>query len=243
MLRHFNIGPAAFETVMVVNLVAVFLMIEAARRQAKRQGVPQDTTQNALLAAFFGGLIGARIGYGLLHWSAYSDSLGGWISLSDQGLHVGTGVAVAVLIALGFGRWHTISIPVWLDVIAPGLAVLSILIPLGFLAEGSVIGQPTDVLWGIELWGETRHPTQLYAMIGALLTLVVWWWAPKPFAGSGFLQIVAGNGLVWLLVGLLLAEPSLLMNYRVPQVLAWAALVMVAVLWNVWSTPSAQESS
>lgn len=243
MMRHFNLGPASFETALVLNLLAVFFLIEAARRQAVRRDVPQDTTQNALLAGFFSGILGSRIGYGLLHWQAYSDDWRGWVALGDQGLHLEIGLIVAAMVSTAYALWRKIPLRLWLDVVAPGVGVLMIVVSFAFLAEGSVIGQPSDIAWRIELWGESRHPTQLYAAIGAFLTMVYWWLSPKPFSGSGFVQIIGGNAIVWLLLGFLLAEPSLLLNYRLVQVLAWGALIGVVLLWNVWSTPSIPESS
>lgn len=235
MLRHIHLGPAAMQTAIVLYLVGFILATEAIRRLAPKHGLDNNRMQNITMFGFIVGLLAARITYALAHWTAYHDDWQAWLSLNIQGLDTLGGV-VGGIIAISFGVWryHLPARPV-LDTYAPGLGILLIVIPLAFLADGSVIGKPTDLPWAIDLWGQERHPTQLYASIGAALTLAVWWFYRPAISGMGFLIITIGNALTWLVVGLLLAEPVLIFDqYRQVQIAAWLILISSLWVWNIW---------
>ncbi|NDJ85320.1 MAG: prolipoprotein diacylglyceryl transferase [Chloroflexi bacterium] len=236
MYRHLNIGPAVVETALILYLLGFYISGEVARRHAKRHGLDGNAVQNALIIGLLVGIIGARLAYIFQHWAIYREDLGGWISLTPQALAIPAGLLAGTAASLGYAYWRKLALRPFLESIAPGLGLFMVILGLALLARGGAFGQASDLPWAIDLWGETRHPTQLYASIGGALTLGAWWYWRLSLLGRGFAFIVAGNALTWLLVGLLLAEPELVLNtYRTLQVVAWAALVAATLGWAWWS--------
>lgn len=234
MLRHISIGPAALQTAPLIYLIAFFLLTELSRRRASHHDIREETISNALTLSLVLGVLSARLAYVRLHWTAYEDNLSESLALNLQGLSLEAGFLTGVLVLLGYTRWRGIGARTLLDVLAPGVAVFMTLVPLGFLANGDVIGQPSDIPWAIELWSEDRHPVQIYAFLGGLMTLAAWYRLPRPFSGSEMLVVAAGLALTWMLVGFLLAEPDLIANYRTVQVAAWGTLITAAFMWSLW---------
>ena len=238
MLRHINIGPAALQTSLVVYLLAFYIAIEVTRRYAPKRNIDGNLAQNALTLSGIAGLLGARLSYALYNWSIYKGNLGDWFSITPQGLYMVGGIAFGIIVIFVYVGWRKVAIRRFLDALVPGIGILLLLVPLGFLADGSVIGKPSTLPWAIDLQQDTRHPTQVYAMIGSGLALVIWWkWIRhRSLEGESFLFILAGNAITWLFVGLLLAEPALVLrNYRLVQILSWAVIIAVTFLWSLWT--------
>lgn len=235
MLRHIHIGPAVLQTALVLYLIGFSLALEAIRRSAPRHNLNSNRVQNITMLGFIMGLLAARITYALDHWAAYRDDWQAWVSFTPQGLNVIGGIAGAALV-MGLAVWrYQIPVRAFLDTLAPGMGIILVLIPLAFLAEGSIIGKPTSLPWAIDLWGQSRHPSQLYASLGGIVTLGAWWFYRPVMRGAGFLIICIGNAITWLVVGLLLAEPSLIFDqYRLVQIGAWLILITSVLLWNIW---------
>lgn len=237
MLRHISLGPAVIQTSLVVYLIAFYASIEITRRYAPKRDIDGNVAQNAVMLDGIMGLLGARITYGFQHWSVYKNNLGDWFSITPQGLNVIGGIAVSILVAFAYAKRQGIATRAFADALAPSLGFIMLIIPLGFLANGSVIGKPSDLPWAIDLQLDMRHPTQIYGMIGSALTLAIWWKWVRHYSieGGSFLFVLFGNALVWLLNGLLLAEPALIIHYRLIQVIGWAILIVAAFTWSIWT--------
>jgi prolipoprotein diacylglyceryltransferase len=98
-----------------------------------------------------------------------------------------------MVVAWIYGRRK--GLPFWstLDALAPGLAFFGIALGFSHLASGDAFGSPSSVPWAISLWGETRHPTQVYEILLALLIFFAIWrlkgW--ETFPGFTFLSWLA----------------------------------------------------
>ena len=241
MLRHISLGPASFQTAPLIFIISFMFFIEITRRVSHKNGLKEETVSNSLFFGMIGAIFGARIGYVVLHWAAYDDNLQEAFAPSLQALDFSIGLIVFALLVMSYNQLRGIPLRPFLDSAAPSMGVVLAIIPFAFLADGTVFGQPTDLPWRIELWSEYRHPTQIYAVAGSLITLGIWSRLPRYFVGQGLIIIVAGNAITWLLVGFLLAEPSLTLNYRTVQILAWLTLIVAAFLWGLWE-PESDES-
>lgn len=237
MLQTLEIGPFALRTAQLLIIVGLAISLEVITRYANYRDSNSQSLQNSLWIGFVVFLLGSRATYIVQNWSAYQDDIGAWISLTPQALSPLGGVVFVAVALIGYTMLRNISLRLLLDVLAPGIGVLAIFVGLAFLAEGDYFGTETDLPWAIELWGADRHPTQAYAVIGGVVTLLVWarWQNELSFAGQGFLLIIAGNTVTWLLVSMLLANPSVLFNeYRREQIAMWIVLVVIAFIWNIW---------
>jgi prolipoprotein diacylglyceryltransferase len=115
------------------------------------------------------------------------------LSLNPSTLTLEEGVLTGLVVAWIYGRRK--GLPFWptLDALAPGLAFFGIALGLSHLASGDAFGTPSSIPWAIELWGETRHPTQVYEILLALLVFFAIWrlksW--EAFPGFTFLSWLA----------------------------------------------------
>jgi phosphatidylglycerol:prolipoprotein diacylglycerol transferase len=108
---------------------------------------------------------------------------------------------------------------------------MSVAAGLANLAAGSAFGKPTSLPWGILLWGEMRHPAQIYETLAAVALLVLFWPARQYFltwkAGVYFLTFTASSAAVRLFLEAFRGDSFLTDNgFRVAQLLAWAILAI-----------------
>lgn len=240
MFRTLNIGPAVFPTAQLVLIIGFYLSLEIISRYATYRRFNAKTLQNALLAAFFTGLVGARLAYAIFNWPVYQEDLLGILQPNLQGLHVLGGLAVGTLVTVIYLFRKQVPLRPTLDILAPGIALMAIAFSLMALAQGDYFGTPTDLPWAIDLWGADRHPTQIYLLVGNILVFVGWFmWQQRNIsanAGYGFLLVIAGNAFTWLIVALLMDSPKLVLDhYRVVQIEMWGVLIISAFLCNWWS--------
>lgn len=232
MFPILNIGPAAVQLPGLILLLGYWLSLNLAGRRAKTAGLSEDAVFNAGFLALLAGLVGARLGYVALHWSAYQNDLSGILALTFGGLDTATGILIGAGVAGLYLRRHRPPGPVLLDVLAPALALLFAFISLADLSGGSGYGVTSDLPWAIELWGARRHPTQIYELLAALATLGLLWWAHKrsPYAGFRFMLFLLAFGAMRLFLDAFRADPWLLPGgFRGVQVFGLGAVV--ASLW------------
>ncbi len=130
----------------------------------------------AVTAGLYGGLLGARALYVLIfsphlfledpiYAIAFWQGTGSWMG----GFFLG---AIGVMIVL-----KVVNKPFWSNIgsMAPGLALGHAVGRVGCLFAGCCYGAPTSVPWSIysSKLNEMVHPTQLYSMIGELISFAI----------------------------------------------------------------------
>jgi prolipoprotein diacylglyceryltransferase len=123
-----------------------------------------------------------------------------------------TGLIAAVV----YGGRKDLRLLQTLDVLTPGLAVFGLALGFSHLSSGDAFGAPSSLPWAIELWGEGRHPTQVYEILVALLSLALVWRIRKWKVFSGFLF------LSWL--GLAALSRLLIEGFRGDSVIVFGSL-------------------
>lgn len=235
MLPVLNIGPFALYTPGLILLLGGWLILQVSGRAARLKQLDGDRLEMIVFITMLAGVIGARLGYALMAWPSYVADPWALFSRDLQAFAPPAGVATAIVIGSVIfwrQRW-----PLWptLDALAPGIALAALTHAIAQLASGDGYGLPAAVPWAINLWGEWRHPTQLYAALTALSALVVWrvrYRQPQPH-GMLFLTVSAllaagtliGEGFAatgWLLPG----------HVRGSQVVALAILVFIVRIWS-----------
>lgn len=229
MFPILNVGPAALQLPGLILLLGYWLSLNLAGRRAKAEGLPEDALFNAGFVALLAGLVGARLGYVTLHWTAYQNDVSGVLALTTGALSSPAGVLVGLGAAALYLRRYHLPTLMMLDALAPALALLFAFISLADLSAGSAYGLNSDLPWAIELWGARRHPTQVYELVAALATLaLLFWWARRrqPFAGFLFLMFLLVYGASRLFLEAFRADPWLLPGgYRAVQVAGLAAVI------------------
>ncbi|NOY97761.1 MAG: prolipoprotein diacylglyceryl transferase [Chloroflexi bacterium] len=235
MFPTLQIGPLSLQTPGLMLLLAVWLGLTLSERYAARHDVSPDTLYNLVFTALIAGVLGGRIVYAARFPSAFANSPLSLLSLNPGLFDVTGGLAAALLGAIIFGQRKELSLWPTLDALTPFFAVLVIGVGLSHLASGEAFGVETGLPWGIELWGARRHPTQIYEILAALLTLGLIW--PKQAdsqspAGSRFLTFAALTAGARLFLEAFRGDSTLIFNgLRTAQLAAW--VVLAAALWGL----------
>ncbi len=236
MLPILNIGPLALPAPALAILAGIWIAIYLSERFAPRFGLSARSISNLILLMLLSGLLGARLSYLARYPQAFIQNPLDILSRNPGLLDPWGGIAVAIITAILYGqRKH---LPFWrtLDVLTPGFAALAISIGFANLASGDAFGKPTDLPWAIFLWGDYRHPTQIYEIIlfgvllGVILTNMKTWVAAN--AGLLFLTFLAGAAAIHLFVEAFIGDSLLfIQTYRSMQIIAW--LVLALSLWGI----------
>lgn len=232
MFPVLQIGSLALQLPGVILLASLWLGLQLTESRAARRGGNSEVLGNLVLFALLFGLLGARLGYVLRYPQAFIQHPGSLFSINAGLLDPGAGAAAAALTALVMAQRH--QLPWWptLDALTPLFASLALGLALSHFSSGQAYGTPAQLPWAIDLWGASRHPSQLYEALAALLILIILLRPSKPPAPDGmlFIDFVVYSATARLFLEAFRAESHLLANgWRLEQVLAW--LVLAAALW------------
>jgi len=233
MFPIIQIGPVALQAPGLLLLISLWIGITLAEKSAKKNKVSAEMLSNLILIALIAGIIGARIAYAARFPSAFLSSPLSLFSLNPGLLDIGGGVFAAVIGALIYGQRK--KMPIWntLDALVPFFGMLAIGLATANLASGDAFGMESDLPWAIELWGAKRHPSQVYTIFAALVTLNLLWPpkqdSPSP-TGTSFLAFVAFTAGYNLFLEAFRGDSTLIFGgIRTTQVVA--LIVLAAALW------------
>ena len=235
MMPILNIGPLAIQLPGLLLLLGFWLGLSLAERHANIHNLQPNRLYNLVFIGLISGIIMARVTYVLRYPAIFGADPLSLISLNPGLLDLWGGAAGGILAMTIYGQRVNIKFWPTLDALTP-LFMLG-MVAFGFynLASGSAFGAPTNLPWGIELWGETRHPTQIYQIIAALLILFALWparkWIPLLKPGVYFLSFVALSALTALFLEAFRGDSRIIFGgIRMRQLIAW--LLMSISLWG-----------
>jgi phosphatidylglycerol:prolipoprotein diacylglycerol transferase len=243
MFPALHIGPLAIQTASLIVLLAAWLSIWASEREGARRGLTAGVIANLGICAALGGLLGARLGYALLNRSSYATDPLSVFSLTPSALEPAAGVGAALIVGTIYGQRKKLPLRGALDALAPGVAVLGSGLALADLASGDGYGAPARLPWSILLWGGSRHPSQVYELLGTLAVLALWYGAsrrPLP-PGIIFLVVVAASAFARLFLEAFRGDSQLAPGgLRWAQLWALLALALCFYLAHRWSQVSSR---
>jgi len=227
MLPVLQVGPLAVQLPGLLLLLGLWLASVVIGRNAWRHRLDGDVLDRLLLIGLLAGVVGARLSYVLQHASDFARDLRAILSLSLTAFAPFEGAAIGVVAALVYGARK--SLPLWptLDALTPGAALLAIFVHLSQLASGDAFGAPADLPWAVDLWGERRHPAQLYALAAsiAILGLILWLQRRRRFAGELALGWLALSSAARLLLEAVRGDSLYLAGVRQAQLAALVVLM------------------
>jgi phosphatidylglycerol---prolipoprotein diacylglyceryl transferase len=233
MLPVLQVGPLAIQTYPLALLLAGWAALAVGSRLARYRGIDGDHVYNAGLYGLIGGVIAARAGHVIAYWSAYRTQLTEIFGFNTQAFLLWPGLIGGLAIAGWYIYRHRLPLVAVLDVFAPGALVGVAIASIGAFLAGRNPGAASSLPWAVEMWGVTRHPSQLYEALAALAVAGLAGQSVRRGArpGAPFLLAVLGYGLSrWLLEPFREASPALPgTGLRVPQVIG-LALALVS-LW------------
>lgn len=233
MLPIIQIGPLALQAPGLFLLLSLWIGITLAEKSAKIYKIPAEKLSNLILIALVTGILGARITYIAQFPQAFAGNPLNMFSLNPGLLDITGGIAAAIIGAMIYGQRKEMLLWNTLDALIPFFGMLAIGIATSNFASGNAFGMETNLPWGIELWGMKRHPTQIYTMLAALVTLYLLW-SPKQDAksqdGIDFLTFIAFTAGYTLFLEAFRGDSTLIFRgIRSAQVLA--LIVLAGALW------------
>lgn len=220
VIRLFGVS---LQTYPLALLAAVAAGLWLAARAAEKAKVGQNQVYDLGFYAFLAALLGARLTYAILHWSAYRQTPLAVFSLTPTALYWPGGALVG-LVAGGIYWWrHSLPVGHTLDALAPGVALGLAIERLGAFLGGVALGAPTQLPWGVPILDVTRHPVQLLemALLSAITALLWYSLSQRTDPGTCFVQFVALYAGQRLFVEAFRAQTPLLPNgLRVVQLVA-----------------------
>jgi prolipoprotein diacylglyceryltransferase len=229
MLPTIQLGPLSLQVPGLVVLVGLWIGLTLSERRAKLRGENPSHLYNLVFIALVAGLVGARLSYALTYPDAFTANPLSLVSINPGLFDPFAGMLIAAAAAAVY--LYRKQIPFWptLDSLTPLFAVMSIALGITHFASGSAFGKPTELPFGIQLWGETRHPSQIYEIILSALILVAVYiidrtsWSRIP--GNTFLSFIALSAFARLVLEAFRGDSILVVGgFRGAQVLAWFIL-------------------
>jgi prolipoprotein diacylglyceryltransferase len=237
MFPTIQFGPLSIQAPGLMILLGIWLGLSLAERFANRYGVTSDLLSNLVIIFLIAGAIGGRLVYALRYLDAFIASPLSLFSFNPGLFDLWGGFAIGSIAALVFGQRKGLNFWLTLDALTPALAVFSVGLGLAHLASGSAFGKPTDLPWGIELWGMRRHPSQVYEIVASLTILGILLFRidrNQSPPGSYFLTFIAMIAGTRLFLETFRGDSSLVLDgIRLAQIIAWIVLAF-ALLGLEW---------
>ena len=234
MFPILHIGPLSIPLPGLILILGIWLGITLAEKHSYKLGVSANTVYNLVFVSLVAGLVFARLSYVIRFPSSFFENPLTLILPNPNLFDVQGGIAGAILAAVIYGNRKKLGLWPTLDGLTPMFAVFFIALHLSNLASGNAYGSPTELPWGIKLWNETRHPTQLYEAVSACIILLITWpgrhWISKVSPGGLFLVFLALASFSRLICEAFRGDSlTIFGHYRLAQILS---LVMLMVsLW------------
>lgn len=175
MYPAINIGSFVLPTAAFVYLVGVWFSLGLVERAAKLMKLDGEKMYGTAVTGVAAGLVGARLVFVLLYWSAFRQNLLGIVWPINSGYNLWGGLIFGVAGAFFYGRAKQLNLTNTLDVLAPGLVLGLVTISLADFLAGPGFGTLTRVPWAISQFSMRRHPVQIYEVLLGIGVLVTWW--------------------------------------------------------------------
>ena len=232
MFPLLQLGPYALQVPGLILIVSLWLSLNVAEKEAKRQKYRPELIYSLVFYALVAGIVGARLWYVSRYLDTYLDDPLGIIALNTNTLVPAAGVGIGLLVAVLYGRWKRLPLRPTLDILAPGLAFFAIGLGLANLSSGNAFGALTKLPWAIYLWDAKRHPTQGYEMLLASAIFILLWRYRKlsPFPGFIFLAWLSLAAVARLFLEAFRGD-SVIVAGGIRQTQLAAMIVLLAAIW------------
>lgn len=230
----FQIGPFPVSSFGIFLLVAFVAGILLLRARTTRWGWDGGEILDLSLYSIIGGVIGARIGYVLVNLRDFSADWARVLTIwRDAGLTFYGALAGGALIGWLYSRRRGWSFGWLADAATPGLALGYAIAMIGTLLYGLNYGRAANVPWAVVLFGEPRHPTQLYLMLAAVIIFAIVYPAvDRPHApGRVFWAFLGLYGIARAVVELFMDSPRVVGPLTLAQALSLAVAVVSLGFW------------
>ncbi len=227
MFPIIEIGPLAVQAAGLILILSIWVGLWITGKFAKSLGTNGDVLENSILLGLLVGVIGARIGFFLQNPETFLARPLSIFTLSPTMLNTSFGLLTGVLTALITAQRN--HLPLWptLDTLTPLIIFLFGGLHLANLANGDQFGLPTQLPWGILLWGTNRHPVQIYGLLLGIGLLIWFFFKTSQLKQTGyfqsgllFLSTIAGISLITIFTRAFIEQKILIAMIDIPQLLS-----------------------
>jgi phosphatidylglycerol:prolipoprotein diacylglycerol transferase len=177
----FRIGPFTLHTYGVFVAMAFLSAIALALREARRVGEDPDKILDLCFYMLVAAIVGSRILYVLVNWSAFSQDPFDIVRIWQGGLVFYGGFIGALITALWFMKRKGLSVLKTADIMAPSIAFGQFVGRIGCFFAGCCYGKTCDLPWAVIFThpeslapkGVPLHPVQLYSSLNGLFIFLV----------------------------------------------------------------------
>ena len=242
MFPIIKLGTRIIQSQLLILLIAFWIGSSITKRNARRLGLDSEHTDNLIYLGLIAGFTGARLSYVIQYWSIYSNDLGAIFALNLNTLSPVGGLIVGFAAAYGYARRKKIANRKLLDVLTPTLVILAGGLALADLASGDGYGLPAQLPWSISLWGELRHPVQVYDLLGVIVIAVVLWRSSRSFDGARFGLFIVLYTVTRLFFEAFHGDSMIFAGIRMVQFWSFLALITMLFVLRSWAKQEARLS-
>lgn len=186
-----DLGPISIHSYGLMLAIAFFSAVWFVKKRCPVENLLFEKMLTVAYILIFGGIIGGRLGYVLLHLPDFADNPLSSINpfqgdrFGIAGLNLYGGVLLAVIAVLVYLKIKKLPILAVVDLFAPTLGLGIGIARIGCFLNGCCFGTPTDLPWGVtfpehtipySVFGAVAiHPSQLYTSgYGLLLFFILY---------------------------------------------------------------------
>lgn len=238
-----SIGPFLLQTPGLALLAGVWVSLSLIERRAKELSLDVGSISALVFYSLVAGIIGSRLAYAAQFPVVYWENPLSLFALNTTTLAPLEGFVIGLVVAFIFGQRKGLVLRPTLDALAPGLAAFMVAWGVSHILSGDAFGVAADVPWAIYLWGENRHPVQVYETLLALgIFILVWKYSlEKAAAGVNFLYFLSLSALSRLFLEMFRGDSLIWFErFRAAQIVS--LLIVLGSLWlmRIWAATAAK---
>lgn len=233
------VGPLAALLAFVVGSEVGSRTIRRFAGDGKAAAPWSEAFNSAIFVGLLAGLVAARVAYAMRYFDLYLAEPTLLFSLRPGTLAWWPGIGFGAAVVVFYSRRHQIPLAVIADAGAMGALAALVIWNLGQFLTGDAYGVPAEVPWAVQLWGEARHPVQLYVAGALLVGLAVLWWQRQDVRpGQLFWKALLVYGAVELFFTAFRANPTTWgPGIRTAQVYALLAILTAMYVLSYYARP------
>ena len=229
MFPILNVGPLAIQAPGLIILVGIYISLVVLEKQAKFFNANPNDLSNLIFVYLLSTIVIGRFAYLFKYPSILVENPLTIVSLNPNLIDFLSGLILSILIALIYMQKKKMNFKEVLDSYAVPFLVFLVFFFFAQFSSGNLFGKPSNLPWSIQLWGTTRHPLQLYYVLGLIPIIFVMVKELKTRNIPGLLFIKSAALLSFLIVFLdyFNGDPkNIVGNFNVIQIAAWICLVV-----------------
>ena len=173
MFPYLSLGPLSLPVPELSLIVGFWLGTILLDHELTKSDLNKKMLDNLIWILLISGLLGARLSYLSRNISAFQGNFKAILSFNPALMDPAGGILISLTSGYVFLSKKQISYWKILDGLVFVLSPILISLSFAKFASGKDYGLPTKLPWGVNLWGEIRHPVQLYFLASGISALII----------------------------------------------------------------------